>query len=250
VKKIFIPFLAIILVLGSNTNSSAITHPSSDVQAPGYLAKIWLKSLDGTYAEQVCSGALLTPVTVVTAAHCIFERDIVFINLGEDKKEYKVSKKIIHANYNQEDNLYDIAIIVLTESSENKALTLPPVNDKPLLRIENLYILGNGEDENGERDFRFKKSIQMDLSSNGRSFYEKFDETLQITAGRYIAEIENYSKACKGDSGAPLIASFAGIDTLLGLVSYGADDCSTAAPSVFVRIASHREFIKQALELE
>ena len=137
----------------------------------------------------------------------------------------------------------------MSEPVNNKFLSLPPVNDKPLLLIDNLYILGNGEDENGERDYKFKKSLQMDLSSNGGSFYEKFDQSLQISAGRYIAEIENYSKACKGDSGAPLVATFGGIETLLGLVSYGSEDCKTAAPSIFVRVGVHREFIKQALEL-
>jgi secreted trypsin-like serine protease len=248
VRKVLLPFLSILLVLGNDT-SSAITHAPNLVTAPEYLARIWLKSLDGNYAEQSCIGALLTPQTVITAAHCVYERDIVFINLGEDEKEYGVSKRIIHANYNREDNLYDIAIIVLSEPSNNKFLSLPPLNDKPLLMIDNLYILGNGEDENGERDYKFKKSLQMDLSSNGGSFFEKFDDTLQISAGRYIAEIENYSKACKGDSGAPLVATFGGIETLLGLVSYGAEDCQTAAPSIFVRVGVHREFIKQALEL-
>lgn len=246
-RKILLTFFSILLVFGNDT-SSAITYAPDSVAAPGYLARIWLKSLDGAYAEQSCAGALLTPQTVITAAHCVYERDIVFINLGDDEKEYRVLKKIIHVNYNREDNLYDIAIIVLSEPSTNKFISLPPINDKPLLMIDNLYTLGNGEDENGERDYKFKKSLQMDLSSNGGSFYEKFDDTLQISAGRYIAEIENYSKACKGDSGAPLVATFGGIETLLGLVSYGSEDCKTAAPSIFVRVGVHREFIKQALE--
>lgn len=231
-------------------NSYAITYSNKLESTPEYLVTIWGKSEDGLVAEPICSGSLISNNKIITAAHCVYNRDIVFVSFENDSKEYKIDYKINHSSYKAESKLYDLSVLKMSETVDKKYISLPPKNDKSLLSISNLYILGNGFDENNNRDGRYTFSYQNDLSLQGGKYFDEFDDANMIAAGRFIQEVDNFSKACIGDSGAPLIATFGGVDTLLGVVSFGADDCSINAPSVYSRVSSYLEFIDQALESE
>lgn len=245
--KLFIFFISMTSILNL-TNASAITYGEKLENTPEYIATIWGKSEDGLLAEPICTGVLIKNNKLLTAAHCVYNRDIVFISFPNDETEYKIEYKINNANYKSESKLYDLSVLKLNDEVNRKLISLPPKNDKSLLSIINLYIIGNGLNENNESDGEYKIAFQNDLSLEGEEFYEEFIDENMIVAGRYLPDSESYSKACPGDSGSPLIASFGGVETLLGIVSFGADDCSISAPSVYVRVSSYLDFIEQAME--
>jgi len=242
---VFFTFLVVVINL---TNATAITYGEKLDSTPDYIATVWGKSNDGLLAEPICSGVLVADNKLLTAAHCVFNKDVLFISFPNDPSEYKVEYKINHSNYNSDSKLFDISVLKLTESLNKKIITLPPKNDKPLLMISNLFVIGNGLNENNESDGEYRFAFQSDLSYDGGKYYTEFIENNMIAAGRYLPDRQLFSKACPGDSGSPLIASFGGIETLLGLVSFGADDCTIPAPSVYVRISSYIDFIEQAIE--
>lgn len=242
-------FIFITMVISINlTNATAITYGEKLEITPEYIATIWGKSDDGLYAEPICSGVLIASNKLLTTAHCVYDRDIIYITFPNDLTEYKVEYKINNSNYKSDSKLFDISVLKLAETVNKKIVNLPPKNDKPLLMIKNLFVIGNGLNENNESNGEYKYALQSDLSLDGQKYYNEFIESNMIAAGRYLPDRELFSKACPGDSGSPLIASFGGIETLLGLVSFGADDCSIPAPSVYVRVSSYLDFIKQAIE--
>lgn len=55
---------------------------------------------------------------------------------------------------------------------------------------------------------------------------------------------------CVGDSGSPLIKEIAGIDTLVGLVSFGSADCDDASlPAIYTRVPLFASWIDEQLDL-
>ncbi|MEX2580000.1 MAG: trypsin-like serine protease [Verrucomicrobiales bacterium] len=57
------------------------------------------------------------------------------------------------------------------------------------------------------------------------------------------------STPCRGDSGGPLIKNVLGIDTLVGVVSFGSLDCDPSIPSVYTSVAHFAGWIQDFLDL-
>ncbi len=174
----------------------------------------------------ICGGALVSNMTVLTAAHCIERRNSLGVLLdlrpllstlrigctstsdraGTRWCQERVIQKIhVHPDWdgNVGPQAKDIAILTL-----DQPVKLDPV---PLARsaspLELAEVVGYGQ----TRDH-----LYMDTMRYTEQYIEKVDGSSLITVG-------DESGPCYGDSGSPLVTT----QGLVGLVSYGTDTCDS-----------------------
>jgi secreted trypsin-like serine protease len=165
--------------------------------------------IDGDEIRFHCSGTLIGPHTVLTAAHClhfdgrrIYAPDLVF-EVGE--AIHTVARSSVASSYDpaRADEWEDAALLRLDEPS-----TVPPIPvsiDPPLEGVE-AQVIGFGITGNGAGSGRRRRAkITLDWVSEREIFYDA------RTAG-----------ACYGDSGGPILQN----EAVVGVTSRGtATDC-------------------------
>jgi secreted trypsin-like serine protease len=209
---------------------SAIYNGTSAVGSE-HVVKIYL-------GRGLCSGALVTPQIVATAAHCVVSNGITtaITNVkvsppGANTSETSVTAgvlKIIHPygfrNATSFTDPNDIAFLVLDRTFEgSKNLTL--ANYEMTRNIVNsgttISIFGYGSTITGGSatniPYRISGRTTSPMQLSGFQGYER----------TYISYLNDYQGAtCPGDSGGPAIAQYLGITYLVSINSGGLGPCS------------------------
>ena len=186
--------------------------------------------------EAFCTGTLVTTTTVVTAAHCVpgnpNPASIKFF-VGHDATQpgsgTALAVKSIHAHpqYDDENITNDIAVLRLAEPAPVTpiaALTTPM--DASWKGREATFV-GYGVTKGDKDDAGKKRSVTIALSD------------IQATTIRYEHASKN---TCFGDSGGPALAKVGSEFKLIGVTSWGDNDC--AAFGVNTRVDTYMDFIK------
>jgi secreted trypsin-like serine protease len=170
----------------------------------------------------MCSGVVLAPDLVLTAAHCALE-------LGKGgriagKPVIDVTDIAVHPQYAHGTRSVtpDIALLKL-------ARPLPPqlvpatLGARPVAEGENLFIVGFGKAERDEKRVSFTPRMAM-LAVADRSA-----GLLTLTdpghSGLMIADRGGKISGCNGDSGAPAFTMRGGIAAVAGILSGSNHDC-------------------------
>jgi V8-like Glu-specific endopeptidase len=243
--------------LVSANSVQAITYPDRTTVIAGetpWLVSIWETSNSFDRSTYLCSGVLLGPRTVLTAAHCM---DAVggtgfVVVAGQDKRTDRGIVRTPHAyvqypKYRIGDYLYDVAVIDLYEPlfATSYARLATTEETKYLLR-KPTTLYGWGRNENGALPTRVRKVTQQHMSTLASKFYREFEYRTQLGAGR-INSNGTFSGSCVGDAGSPLIASLNNRSTVVGLASYlPTPECNTSAPRVFTRVGWFESWIRTA----
>jgi secreted trypsin-like serine protease len=169
----------------------------------------------------MCSGVVLAPDLVLTAAHCA--------ELGKGgriagKPAVEVMDVAVHPQYvhGTQSVTPDIALLKL-------ARPLPPplvpaiLNVRPVFEGENLFIVGFGKAERDEKRVSFMPRMAM------LSVAEQSADLLMLTdpghAGLMIADRSGKISGCDGDSGAPAFTMRGGVAAVAGVLSGSNRDC-------------------------
>lgn len=185
--------------------------------------------------EAFCTGTLIDTTTVVTASHCIAGRtsaEGLSFYVGPkagDASGTLVPVASVHAHpqYDDQELTADIAVLKLTQAA--------PVTPIPPLKTsmdatwigKNAVFVGYGVTGALKSDAGAKRSVSIAISG------------VDPTSFRYESPNKN---TCFGDSGGPALFEKDGAFYLIGVTSYGDEDC--AAYGVNTRVDPYISFIE------
>lgn len=184
----------------------------------------------------LCSGTMITPNDVLTAAHCIIPGTAgaaVVYGESESSNAARVSRIVRHPEYRPVSRVgetfaafNDIAIFSLDQNLNLP--TLPLLSSSFVESGEEISIFGYGTDENGNLEFRELKSGEMLVSD---------------VTDNHISTVFNGdgSNTCQGDSGGPAVSNKTGAPAIAGVTSTGTNQgCGEGDNSLFINISGSR----------
>lgn len=272
-KKIIIITTLIILVQPI-TSATAIISPDRPVYNNEALWTARLTVVDPYDNNRftLCTGVLVAPLLVITAAHCIDPDNginmykTLEITLGAHNihdpnmivrkpvslvyhtKYFRDNSNNIYENVNDETPGFDsdIALITLDKPvTKIKPVKLPSKNykSKGSLRTYGWGMINDYGDMSedlltaNQNDY----SYDMDTLINYQQFYN-YDFTKVIAATAYKNELA--TGTCYGDSGGPLVDKN---NVLLGITSWAnTADCFVPVATIFTKISEYRDWIIEA----
>jgi len=202
-----------------------------------------------------CGGALIAKDTVLTAAHCIPPKQQIkgiIVTAGETrprdatrKDQYLAVSVRPHKDYFHALTGDDIMILKLDRPVENVTPICLPEENEDISEGTKCYVAGWGTTETGPSS-HYLKYVDVLVTGNKSCNRIRGNNILdsQICAGGNAGK-----NGCKGDSGGPLMCESQRKDgrfVISGIVSYGDSQCGIPGrPSVFTRVASHLDWIKE-----
>ncbi|XP_054623460.1 ovochymase-1 isoform X1 [Dunckerocampus dactyliophorus] len=218
----------------------------------------WQVSLRFT-TMPACGGAVISPLWVISAAHCFRRYNKVSFwtvlagkhdldNPNEDGQQVVgVSAIVMHHRYNARTKAYDIALLRLESPLTFDRFVRPiDVWMAPLPTLEKCTITGWGATrENGPRVTRLQEvNVTLLPSDICRRYYKGRIRASMFCAGKEGGGVD----ACQGDSGGPL-SCFGGKNfKLAAVVSWGVGCGRARKPGVYTRIQEHAQWLSDVIE--
>lgn len=180
--------------------------------------------------SNICTGTLIAPNIVLTAAHCIDDnvRDCAFdetdcsrftveSGTGDSKR---VSSCVGHPSYDPCSNVQernDVALLFLSGDLDARTANIYTTNDFSI--GESVVTAGYGRNEEDDENLRATFNQLSEVTNVG-------------LATEYTDGNSNEGTTCNGDSGGPLFIERNGSWQLIGVVSWGtANDCALPGTS-------------------
>lgn len=220
-----------------------------------------------------CGGAIITPTVIMTAAHCVQNREAktLLVRAGEwdtqttseviPVQNRRVQDIIIHEEYNKGSLYNDIALLILSspfEWRENvRPVCLPPTDVTfDYLRC---YATGWGKDKFG-KDGTYQVILKkIDLPIMPQNVCQANLRTTRL--GRFFELHESFICAggekdkdtCKGDGGSPLICPIPNQKDRFyqaGIVAWGIGCGEENIPGIYASVSHLRKWIDEKLAHE
>lgn len=196
-----------------------------------------------------CTGTLIGPDVVLTAAHCVSQwrgaldpSEVRFgIGLDMETPQHTFGVRLVqpHPQYSMRNSTaaYDLAILRLDEDALARVPELVPVawNRDPLVDEgfvgTDVQVVGYG-------------ATSRRSSSNTKKWWTT-EVVHSLTAIDVVLDGRGQSAVCFGDSGGPLLRSFGGELRVAGLVSWGDPSCKDK--DHFARVDRYVEWIEATI---
>jgi secreted trypsin-like serine protease len=224
------------------------------VAAPGQFP--WMAVLVDSRAERAidgafCGGTVVAPRVVLTAAHCVEgtnadEIDVVVgrtrLSQDDDGERIKVSKIVIHAGYDPQSVIKDVALLQLATPTSVPPLALAhPADNGMTTPGSRVIVIGWGATQEGGNISDELRFVRLTARSHGYCDreYGRIDDPSQLCVGSSRAGEDS----CQGDSGGPVIAGNGDTTRIVGTVSYGTGCGRKGVPGVYTRVSFYAQWI-------
>ncbi|KAA0702248.1 Chymotrypsin-like protease CTRL-1 [Triplophysa tibetana] len=155
----------------------------------------------------------------------------------------KISKVIVHPSFNKDKFNNDVALLRLSSPVQITSRVSPVklVSSTTSISSGTLCVLiGWGRTATSLSPRVLQETTLPIVSTSNCRLY--WGLTRKITDSMICAGGSG-SSACQGDSGGPLLCDSKGVWYQVGIVSWGAGDCSVNAPGVYSRVSYLRQWI-------
>lgn len=200
----------------------------------------------GSVDDWCCSGTLVAPNVVVTAAHCIGRGCGERIFTGEDVEfpdagqVIAVRSAVVAPRYAVGDGLGDIAVLVLDESVDVAPRGIArsgALDDATFVRVAGY---GNTNAQ-GNSGYGIRRQVDVPLAGTSGEYGADF--TTEFVAGAPSLDLDS----CSGDSGGPAYVSVEGEWLLAGATSRaisGKHVRPCGDGGVYTRVCEYEEWIR------
>ncbi|KXJ19654.1 chymotrypsin B [Exaiptasia diaphana] len=201
----------------------------------------------------ICGASLISAKWAITAAHCVGSSPSQYTavvgahrRLGSTsvQQTIRIAKIITHPKWDRRRLINDIALLELQTPVKMSGKVSPVcLTDQKPAAGKKCYITGWGRTESGTPDILQQAMLPIASHDNCRKKYgSSIDANAHLCAGEARS---GASGGCNGDSGGPLVCEEGGRWYLHGAVSFGLRNCPTTHYTVFARVASYTDWIKQ-----
>lgn len=146
-----------------------------------------------------CSGTLVSPNVVVTAAHCVVGGCSSRVFVGEDVafpadgEVIKVRNAVAHPNYGETVPAYDIAVLILDQPTSTPPRPMAPAADSAFVRLAGY---GN-TDVHSRGGYGRRRTVDVPMATPDPNY--GMDPATEFAAGAPFLDRDS----CNGDSGGP-----------------------------------------------
>uniref|UniRef100_A0A670XZK3 coagulation factor Xa n=1 Tax=Pseudonaja textilis TaxID=8673 RepID=A0A670XZK3_PSETE len=238
-------------------------NPSPDIRVVnGTDCKLgecpWQALLLNDQGDGFCGGTILSPIYVLTAAHCINQTKYITVVVGEidisSKKTgrlHSVDKIYVHQKFVPATYDYDIAIIQLKtpiQFSENVVPACLPTADfaNQVLMKQNFGIVsGFGRTRERGKTSNTLKVVTLPYVDRHTCM---LSSNFPITQNMFCAGYDTLPQdACQGDSGGPHITAYRDTHFITGIVSWGEGCAQTGKYGVYTKVSKFILWIKRII---
>jgi V8-like Glu-specific endopeptidase len=205
-------------------------------------------SSDFSTKTSCCTGTLVGPNTVLTAAHCgdckptqVYFGVDVSANATLDRRRLYDAKFIPHPDYNPTTKENDVALMILTRPVDHDGVQSCPIaTTADIDNAHSVNLAGFGITEKNDRDRLYAVIVTMLSSSCDDAGKGKYG----CNSGKEFVAGDPGKDTCNGDSGGPAYILKGDQKLLGGITSRGPSDCGGIG--IYTRADVYRDWVVKA----
>jgi secreted trypsin-like serine protease len=242
---------ALLLACGLHVAGTRALYGGAEVTPEDAGALVLLRWRKGSWWG-TCSGTLIAPDAVLTAAHCVRsatlgDLTIRNVQVGHPRarpERINVLRVEVHPQFDAQHAELgrDLAVLRLVRpATRAQPMPIAALSDNVMLAGPPIRILGFGVTRSGGRgSARLQGGTLESLSP-----FHCFSGDVQGMAQTRFCAASPSAGVCPGDSGAPAVLGVGGVPHVVGVVSMAVDNSSRCVESaaVITRVSAFREWI-------
>ncbi|KAI2504704.1 peptidase [Fragilaria crotonensis] len=200
-----------------------------------------------------CGGVLISPLVVLTAAHCVSAYDsyTAYVNAYNTFSSYagmevrSVAKAIRHPRYNTRTREFDFGLMKL--SSLVYGIPAMPLNGLSYMPSTgmSMTVIGIGDAAEGAGSTVWLNAAEVKMTDPFRCNLNYGDNSIRdITM---FCARDPGQDSCQGDSGGPIMMNVNGVEKVVGIVSWGRGCAEATYPGVYARVSAGKPWIDTVL---
>lgn len=210
----------------------------------------WAVAVTDDRGRQFCGGALVAPVKVVTAAHCVVDevtgtqRAPQELRAIAGRTDLRTDEGVVadvqavwvHPNFRGYTSGDDVAVLTLNAPLPQRPVPLVDPGDTEHYRpgtVGRVYGWGRTSESGWPSEGLRAVDVPITTDEACRGAYADYDPQSMFCAGYP----EGGRDACTGDSGGPIVAD----NRLIGVVSYGTGCGRPNTPGVYTRLSRYAD---------